>query len=126
MVSLNGRPGGATAALRAAVLAMAMPCISSTASANGRTIVGTWAPDPRECTPVAGMIAIGPLSMQGDDFRCDFEDVARLDDVVTWHGTCGFPENARRATVVARLRGETLTVVIDGGADGPYRRCKQD
>lgn len=94
------------------------------AQAGGRTIVGEWAPDPRQCWPSQGAIAIGPLSVVGDDFRCDFTSVSRLGDVVTWRGACGFPDPARPAIVVASLRGDTLALRINGGENGPYRRCR--
>jgi len=89
------------------------------ALAGGRTIVGTWAPDPSECTPANGMIVIGPLDIVGDEFRCDFTSVSRAGDVVTWRGACGFPTPPKPTTVVARLSGETLHVSINGGDNGP-------
>jgi hypothetical protein len=86
--------------------------------------VGRWAPDPRQCLPSAGAIAIDPLSIVGDDFRCDFNSVSRSGDAVTWQGRCGFPEPPKPATVVATARGETLSLKINGGENGPYRRCR--
>ena len=123
MVALIHRDGR----IAATILLLVLACsgLSTAAVAHGRTIVGTWAPDPRQCTPVGGLIAIGPLNVQGDDFRCDFHDISRIGDVVTWHGWCGFPEHARRTTVVATLRADVLTVDIDGAESGPYRRCRR-
>ncbi len=94
------------------------------AAASGRSIVGGWAPDPSQCTPIGGMIAIGPLDMGGDEFRCSFKSVSRSGDVVTWKGKCGFPTPPEPATVVARLSGEVLHLRINGNENGAYRRCR--
>ncbi len=94
--------------------------------AAGHTIVGAWAPDPRECTPVGDMVSIQPLSlMMGDEFRCSFRDVARSGEVVTWHGGCGMPEQPqdRHSTVVGELRGKLLYIRLNGAQNGPYLRC---
>ncbi len=112
------------ACIAAATLTLILILSLAPAWAGGRTIVGDWAPDPHQCWPSQGAIAIRSLSVVGDDFRCDFRDVSRLDDVVTWRGTCGFPDPARPATVVASLRGDTLSMRINGGENGPYRRCR--
>ena len=93
------------------------------ALAQGRTIVGEWALEHADCTPLAGSIVIGPLSIVGDDMRCDFRSVSRSGDVVTWRGGCGFPEPEERATVVAAAQGDRLFLTINGGRNGPYRRC---
>jgi hypothetical protein len=112
----------APAALAAAALLLLGGALAP-ALAQGRTIVGDWAPEGAECTPLAGTIAIGPLSIVGDDMRCDFRSVSRSGDVVTWHGGCGFPEPEERATVVAATQGDRLFLMINGGRNGPYRRC---
>lgn len=108
----------------AIVATIAMAAVWATpGQAAGRSIVGTWAPDPAACTPVAGMIAIGPIGIRGDELACSFRDVARRVDVVTWHGQCGQPEPARPATVLAKLAGENLHMTINGNDAGAYRRC---
>jgi hypothetical protein len=106
------------------VAAACMTSLSGGALASGRTIAGTWAPDPNECTPANGMVVIGPLDIVGDEFRCDFTSVSRAGDVVTWRGTCGFPTPFKPATVIARLTGETLRININGGENDPYWRCR--
>ncbi len=99
--------------------------VAPTLAHAAETIVGTWAPDPRECTPVGGMLTVQPLGlMMGDEFMCSFRDVARSGEVVTWHGGCGMPEQPRdRSTVVAERRGRLLYVRINGAQNGPYLRC---
>lgn len=89
------------------------------------TIVGTWAPDPRECTPIGGMVSIQPLGlMMGDEFICSFRDVARSGEVVTWRGICGGPEQPKDpSTVVAERRGKLLYIRLNGAQNGPYLRC---
>ncbi len=92
-----------------------------------QTIVGTWAPDPRDCSPI-NAVYIGPLDMMmGDEFRCSFRDVSRSGEVVTWHGGCGMPEQPKdRSTVVAELRGKLLYIRLNGGQNGPYLRCRPE
>ncbi|WP_246775571.1 hypothetical protein [Methylobacterium aquaticum] len=92
------------------------------ALAAGRSIVGEWAPDPRRCQPIDGALKIAPLGMAGDEFSCDFKSVSREGDVVTWRGFCSAPRKA--ATVVASLRGEVLSVRVNGDSIGSYRRCR--
>jgi hypothetical protein len=102
----------------------ASPAPATPTAPGKRTIVGKWAPDPNQCTPVDGMIGIGPLDMMGDEFACNFKSVSRSGDVVTWHGTCGFPTPPEPVTVVASLNGETLRISVNGNDNGPYLRCK--
>jgi hypothetical protein len=105
-----------------AILALlALDCRGLTAA---QTIVGRWAPDPAQCTPVGGMIGIGPLDIVADEFQCRFDSVSRAGNIVTWHGRCGFPTPPEPATVVARLSGATLHVSINGANNGAYRRCR--
>jgi hypothetical protein len=109
----------------AAPASSAAPTTPTTPAPLGkRTIVGKWAPDPNQCTPVDGMIGIGPLDMGGDEFACRFKSVSRTGDVVTWRGTCGFPTPPEPVTVVATLTGETLHISVNGNDNGAYRRCK--
>lgn len=42
------------------------------AEAAGRTIVGKWAPNSRNCLPHAGAIRISALMLVGDEPVCDF------------------------------------------------------
>lgn len=89
------------------------------------TIVGTWAPDPTACTPVGGMLDIGPRSLTTDILACRFDDVSRDGDRVTWHGRCSEGEERYPATVVAALYQHRLTVSLNGhGWLMAYRRCR--
>jgi hypothetical protein len=94
------------------------------ALAGGRSIVGDWAPDPRQCRPNDGAVRIAPLGLAGDELSCTFKSVSRDGDVVTWRGICSGPEDSSAATVVAALRGEVLSVRINGNGIGSYRRCR--
>ena len=114
----------AAALLRAGAALVACLLFAEPADAAGRTIVGRWAPDPAQCTPLGGMIAIDALDMVGDEFRCDFKSVSRAGDVVTWNGACGFPTLFEPAKVVASLDGDVLHVRINNEDNGAYRRCK--
>ena len=109
--------------VRAMMLAMALTAMAGNAGA-AETIVGYWQPTDGSCSPSGGGIYIGPKEIVGDEFSCQFKDVSRRGDVVTWAGRCGFPEPMQRSTVVASLRGRLLTVAVNGGQNGPYRRCQ--
>ena len=109
-------------AIAPAVASLVLAC--TPALAAGRSIVGDWAPNPRMCRPMDGALKIVPLGMAGDEFSCDFKSVSRAGDVVTWRGSCGFPGKSRAATVVAALRGEVLSVRINGNGIGSYQRCR--
>lgn len=106
-------------------VASAIPC-SGHSLAAGRTIVGTWAPDPSACTPANGMVSIGPLSLTADEMACTFGDVSRLGDEVTWHGRCSTGGSSAPTTVVATLRRGSLTVTMNGVRSGPYERCEPE
>ena len=117
------RHGEAVSAVRRGSLVVALVGIVQSAQA-AQTIVGTWAPDPTACTPAAGMISIGPLSLTADEMVCTFRDVARSGDVVTWHGRCSDGTTRTPTTVVAALRDGNLTVSMNNYRNGPYRRCR--
>ena len=109
--------------VKAIAIAAVLLAAPEPSQAAGRTIVGTWAPDPAACTPVGGMISIGPMALTGDEISCTFFDVARSGDAVTWHGRCSDGGAGHPATVTAALSGGSLRVVIDARENGPYRRC---
>ena len=89
------------------------------------SIVGTWAPDPNACTPVGGIVAIGPMSLTGDDLACTFAVVSRVADVVIWHGRCSAGDAPpSRARVMAILQAGTLTITINGQPGETLRRCR--
>lgn len=105
------------------IVVVAIALIASPAFA-GETIVGRWAPNRAACgSAMGGEIAIDPKMIVADDWRCDFSTVQRSGDIVTWNGTCGFPEPAKRATVVATSSGAALSLRINGGAADRYVRC---
>jgi hypothetical protein len=60
----------------------------------------------------------------GEDFGCQFRDVSRSGNVVTWHGTCANlgEDKATKATVVASLSDNLLTVKLNGRLLNVYRR----
>ena len=89
-----------------------------------QTIVGLWRQPGGACKVTRGAMSIGPMHMGGDEWRCDFRDVARKGDVVTWKGECGFPEPFERATVKASLVGQSLEVRINGGEASTWERCR--
>ena len=110
---------------QAAALALALTGVPAVCHAN-QTIVGTWSLDPTACTPVGGLISIGPLSLTADELQCEFRDVARTNDRVTWHGSCSDGASRTPTTVVAALRNGSLTIAMNGVSSGPYRRCRRE
>jgi hypothetical protein len=91
------------------------------------TIVGKWSTVAGKCVRPTSLIEIGPKSLAGDDFFCDFRTVRRSGDVVTFAGQCTFGDDPPRAeTVVARLAGQRLhyRFVSERGENGPFIRCR--
>jgi hypothetical protein len=107
----------------AALAAVWLACTAGPVLAQGRTIVGEWAPDPANCLPYAGAIKISALSLVGDEMSCQFRSVARQGDVVTWQGRCDFADSSMPVTVVAALTGQRLSVRINRQPADTYRRC---
>jgi hypothetical protein len=105
------------------LLAAGIVCLAGPAVAEGRTIVGQWAPDPKNCVPSAGAIVVGALSLTADEMVCGFKSVARQGDQVTWRGKCDFADSSMPATVVATLNGPTLSVRVNKQSADTYRRC---
>lgn len=105
-------------------LATVVACVGTVHARE--TIVGTWKYEGGQCVPADGLISIGPKQIVGDEHRCDFDTVSRKGDVVTWKGLCGWPEDFKRATVVARLVGKRLYVDYGGGENDAMVRCKPD
>ncbi len=99
---------------------------SAVRSQERRSIVGTWSTAAGQCVRPLSLIAIGPKSLSGEDFSCDFTSVSRRGDVVTFKGACRYgADDPVRETVVARLVGERLYYRFSGfkGENGPFRRC---
>lgn len=105
------------------LLAAGVVCLAGPALAGGRSIVGQWAPDPKNCVPSAGAIVVGALSLTADEMACGFKSVARQGDQVTWRGKCDFADSSMPATVVAMLNGSSLSVRINKQPADTYRRC---
>lgn len=107
-----------------ASVALAIVTASSGVAQAAQTIVGLWRQVGGSCQVTRGAVSIGPMHMGGDEWRCDFNDVDRKGDVVTWKGRCGFPEPFERATVKASLVGSSLHVRINGGEAAHWERCR--
>lgn len=91
-----------------------------------RSIVGQWSTEAGRCAKPLSMIAVGPKSLSGEDFSCDFDRVGRRADTVTFRGACTYGADAPvKETVVARLAGDRLYYGFRSqkGENGPFRRC---
>lgn len=113
--------------LRTAVAAALLVTLPAVAAAARETIVGRWGETPEACgTPSA--IDIGPMRLASEETVCDFADVSRVGDVVTWRGICHVAEEPpRRETVVATLaadRSLTLRFRASGATIPGLRRCR--
>jgi hypothetical protein len=92
-----------------------------------RSIVGTWATEGNCGRPIS-TIVIGPKSLTGEDFFCEFDTVSRKGNVVTWRGACTYGADApEREEVVARTAGNRLYYRFrsQAGENGPFQRCPQ-
>jgi hypothetical protein len=91
-----------------------------------RTLIGKWSTAEGRCQRPLSMIEIGPKSLAGEDFSCDFRSVSRRGDIVTWRGACTYGADAPvPETVTARLVGDRLHYRFHSqrGENGPFRRC---
>lgn len=107
------------------LLSIAISSVAVPAMAQGRTIVGEWAPDPKNCLPFAGAMQISAMSMVTDEMSCNFKSVARSGDQVTWRGGCSFGSKSVPSMVIATLMGDTLAVRINNQPADTYRRCQR-
>ena len=92
-----------------------------------QTIVGKWSTISGKCVRPISLIQIGPKSLSGDDFFCEFSTVRRNGDVVVFAGQCTFGDDPPRTeTVVARLAGQRLhyRFASEPGENGPFIRCR--
>lgn len=91
------------------------------------SIVGRWG-ETQEVCHSATVIVLAPMRLQSDETVCNFADVVRSGDVVTWRGSCRAGEEPiRRETVIATLhRDRTLSLLFTGtGAKIPrLLRCR--
>ena len=84
-------------------------------AAARETIVGRWGESHDVCNSGAA-IDIAAMKLSSEETVCEFTDVARVDDVVTWKGKCFvLNEPPRRETVVATLHPDRrLTIAFRG------------
>lgn len=108
----------------ALLAAVTLPALSPAVARE--TIVGRWGESRDVCSSGAA-IDITAMGLSSEETACTFTDVTRVDDVVTWRGTCfAQGEAPRKETVVATLAAGTLTLHFRGsGAEIPaLRRCR--
>lgn len=102
-------------------------CLVMLPASARETIVGRWGETPEVCRS-ATVIVLAPMRLQSDETVCNFTDVSRLGDVVTWRGTCQAGEEPlRKETVIATLHpNRTLTLLFKStGAKYPgLIRCR--
>lgn len=92
-----------------------------------QTIVGKWSTIAGKCVRPTSLIQIGPKSLTGDDFFCNFSTVRRNGNVVVFAGQCTFGDDPPKTeTVVARLAGQRLhyRFASERGENGPFIRCR--
>lgn len=109
------------------VLAATLLVVATAPSLARETIVGRWG-ESRDVCGSGGAIDIAPMKLSSEETVCEFTDVSRIDDVVTWTGKC-FVHQAppRRETVVATLHPDrSLTIVFkgSGAAIRGLKRCR--
>lgn len=113
--------------MRIAVRAALLLAVSTAPAVAAETIVGRWG-ESREVCSGAMSIDIAAMGLRSEEFACDFTDVSRVGDVVTWKGRCFVHEEPpRKETVVATLHPDrSLTMVFHGSGvniEG-LRRCR--
>jgi len=89
-----------------------------------QTIVGKWHRVDASCRNAQATLSIKPMGVDASDWGCEFNDVRRVGDTVTWRGECSFPEEVASATVKASLVGQTLYFRIDDGETLKLERCR--
>lgn len=113
--------------MRLAPLVLGLLAFTTVEASARETIVGRWG-ESRDVCGSGAAIEIKPMGLSSEETVCEFSDVSRVDDVVTWKGNC-FVQDAppRRETVVATLHPDKrLTIVFHGsGAKIPgLSRCR--
>jgi hypothetical protein len=101
--------------------------LATAAEAQQRgSLIGKWSTAAGKCQRPLSIIVIGPKSLAGEDFGCDFDSVSRRGDVVTFRGKCTYgADDPVSETVVARLQGQRLyyRFLSVRGENGPFARC---
>lgn len=95
--------------------------------AAGAMVGAAAAQQPRYYYPAPGYVVYRPAQthrVDASDWGCEFNDVRRVGDTVTWRGECSFPEEVASATVKASLVGQTLYFRIDDGEALKLERCR--
>jgi hypothetical protein len=108
-----------------AVAASVVQAQDSLTSAR-QTMVGKWSTVAGKCVKPLSIVVIGPKSLSGEDFSCDFDSVQRQGDSVTWRGKCAYgADDPVKETVRARLAGQRLYYGFSSvkGENGPFVRC---
>ena len=105
---------------------LAGPLLAAAPADAAETIVGRWG-ETREICASATVVVISPMRLTSDETVCNFTDVARSGDVVTWKGICGAgEEKPRRETVVATLKADrslSLRFLGSGATIPGLHRC---
>jgi hypothetical protein len=100
--------------------------VSAGPAVTAETIVGRWGESAEMCSG-AMAIDIAPMALRSEEFACEFTDVSRAGDVVTWKGRCFVREEPpRRETVVATLNPDrSLDIDFRGSGSSArdLRRC---
>lgn len=100
---------------------------SATPAAAAETIVGRWG-ESREVCSGAMAVDVKPMGLSSEEMSCEFTDVSRVGDVVTWKGRCFVREEPpRKETVVATLHPDrSLTIFFHGSGANiqDLRRCR--
>ena len=107
---------------------LAVGLLALPAAAQQRSsVVGKWSTAAGRCVKPLSIVVIGPKSLSGEDFGCEFDTVSRQGDVVTWRGKCTFGgDDPVSETVQARLAGNRLHYRFMSlkGENGPFVRCR--
>lgn len=114
--------------MRSTTIAALLLVLAATVPASAaETIVGRWGETNEVCAG-ADALVVKPMGLSAEQMSCDFTDVSRSGDVVTWKGRCFVQEESpRRETVVATLASDrSLRILFRGSGSkiGPLYRCR--
>jgi hypothetical protein len=114
-----------------ATLGMVVLASSTAMAETPRSIVGWWGYPGGNCLPIDGAVSIEPLALWGDDVRCDFTNVKRNGNTVTWKGKCSYGQGNEAGdpadeTVIATEADGKLNLdfgAIKASDELPLTRC---
>ena len=113
--------------MRITVHAALLLAASAVPTFAAETIVGRWGESHDVCAGAAA-IDVKPMGLSSEEMTCEFTDVERVGDVVTWKGRCFVVgEPPRKETVVATLHPDrSLTIFFhrSGANIEGLRRCR--